>query len=193
MPDTDQAGIRSQALPLTGPASLDPLMERIGDAHYVLLGEASHGTADYYQVRDVLTRRLIEEKRLLLRRRGGRLAGLPVRALLRGGRAGRTRGPRRGADGLRPLAHVDVGQHRGRRVRPVAAPAQRATAARTARGLLRTRRLQPVGVAARRARPPARARPRPGAARPGGVPLLRAVRRGAAVLRAGHPLSAREL
>ncbi|BCM72217.1 erythromycin esterase family protein [Streptomyces tricolor] len=62
MPDTDQAGIRSQALPLTGPASLDPLMERIGDAHYVLLGEASHGTADYYQVRDVLTRRLIEEK-----------------------------------------------------------------------------------------------------------------------------------
>ncbi|MGW2490851.1 erythromycin esterase family protein [Streptomyces sp. NPDC001606] len=32
------------------------------DARYVLLGEASHGTADYYQVRDVLTRRLIEEK-----------------------------------------------------------------------------------------------------------------------------------
>ncbi|MBD0418982.1 erythromycin esterase family protein [Streptomyces sp. TRM S81-3] len=37
-------------------------MDRIGDARYVLLGEASHGTADYYQVRDVLTRRLIEEK-----------------------------------------------------------------------------------------------------------------------------------
>jgi erythromycin esterase-like protein len=62
VPDTDQTRIRNQALPLTDQASLDPLMERIGDAHYVLLGEASHGTADYYQVRDVLTRRLIEEK-----------------------------------------------------------------------------------------------------------------------------------
>lgn len=62
MPDTDLDRIHSQALPLTDPASLDPLMERIGDARYVLLGEASHGTAEYYQLRDVMTRRLIEEK-----------------------------------------------------------------------------------------------------------------------------------
>ncbi|WP_079161108.1 erythromycin esterase family protein [Streptomyces fodineus] len=62
MPDTDQDRIRNHALPLTDQASLDPLVERIGDARYVLLGEASHGTADYYQVRDALTRRLIEEK-----------------------------------------------------------------------------------------------------------------------------------
>ncbi|WP_240980924.1 erythromycin esterase family protein [Streptomyces sp. Z423-1] len=62
MPDTDQDRIRTAALPLTDQTSLDPLMDRIGDARYVLLGEASHGTADYYQVRDVLTRRLIEEK-----------------------------------------------------------------------------------------------------------------------------------
>jgi erythromycin esterase-like protein len=62
VPDTDQDRIRDRALPLADPASLDPLLERIGDARYVLLGEASHGTADYYQVRDVLTRRLIEEK-----------------------------------------------------------------------------------------------------------------------------------
>ncbi|WP_306189711.1 MULTISPECIES: erythromycin esterase family protein [unclassified Streptomyces] len=62
MPDIHPARIREQALPLTDDASLDPLMERIGDARYVLLGEASHGTADYYRVRDVLTRRLIEEK-----------------------------------------------------------------------------------------------------------------------------------
>ncbi|MFP1624706.1 hypothetical protein ACLB9X_05740 [Streptomyces sp. 5K101] len=60
MPDTEQARIQSQALPLTDQVWLDPLLERIGDARYVLLGEASHGTADYYQVRDVLTRRLIE-------------------------------------------------------------------------------------------------------------------------------------
>ncbi|MFI2200455.1 erythromycin esterase family protein [Streptomyces sp. NPDC020192] len=62
MPDTDQVRIRDEALPLTDEASLDPLMERIGDARYVLLGEASHGTAEYYRIRDVLTRRLIEEK-----------------------------------------------------------------------------------------------------------------------------------
>ncbi|MGV4983201.1 erythromycin esterase family protein [Streptomyces sp. NRAIS4] len=62
MPDIDQDRIRNQALPLTDQASLDPLLERIGDARYVLLGEASHGTADYYQLRDLLTRRLIEEK-----------------------------------------------------------------------------------------------------------------------------------
>ncbi|MEV0639895.1 erythromycin esterase family protein [Streptomyces sp. NPDC050619] len=62
MPDTDEVRIRDEALPLTDQASLDPLLDRIGDARYVLLGEASHGTADYYQVRDVLTRRLIEEK-----------------------------------------------------------------------------------------------------------------------------------
>ena len=62
MPDTVQARIQSHALPLIDQASLDPLMDRIGDARYVLLGEASHGTADYYRWRDVLTRRLIEEK-----------------------------------------------------------------------------------------------------------------------------------
>ncbi|WP_225829885.1 erythromycin esterase family protein [Streptomyces sp. NK08204] len=62
MTDTDQPRIRDEALPLNGPESLDPLLDRIGDARYVLLGEASHGTADYHQVRDVLTRRLIEEK-----------------------------------------------------------------------------------------------------------------------------------
>ncbi|GAA2734378.1 erythromycin esterase family protein [Streptomyces nogalater] len=62
MPDTEQARIREAALPLTDPGSLDPLLDRIGDVRYVLLGEASHGTADYYRLRGTLTRRLIEEK-----------------------------------------------------------------------------------------------------------------------------------
>lgn len=42
--------------------SLNPLMERIGDARIVLLGEASHGTHEYYLWRASITRRLIEEK-----------------------------------------------------------------------------------------------------------------------------------
>jgi erythromycin esterase-like protein len=54
--------LREAARPLGNPADLDPLMERIGDAHYVLLGEASHGTSEYYTWRARLSRRLIEEK-----------------------------------------------------------------------------------------------------------------------------------
>ncbi len=41
---------------------LDPLMEQIGDARFVLLGEASHGTSEYYLWRMRLSQRLIEEK-----------------------------------------------------------------------------------------------------------------------------------
>jgi erythromycin esterase len=48
--------------PLGDAADLDPLLERIGDAHYVLLGEASHGTHEYYLWRARMSRRLIEEK-----------------------------------------------------------------------------------------------------------------------------------
>jgi erythromycin esterase-like protein len=48
--------------PLHGWEDLDPLMERIGDAHYVLLGEASHGTADFYDWRRTISQRLIREK-----------------------------------------------------------------------------------------------------------------------------------
>jgi erythromycin esterase len=41
---------------------LDPLMNYIGDAKYVLLGEASHGTHEYYTWRAKITQRLIQEK-----------------------------------------------------------------------------------------------------------------------------------
>lgn len=48
--------------PLEGDADLDPLMERIGEARYVLLGEASHGTSEYYAWRARISQRLIREK-----------------------------------------------------------------------------------------------------------------------------------
>jgi erythromycin esterase len=47
---------------LTTSADLDPLIENIGDAHCVMLGEASHGTHEYYTWRTAITKRLIEEK-----------------------------------------------------------------------------------------------------------------------------------
>ena len=40
----------------------DPLLELIGDARFVLLGEASHGTHEFYRERAQITKRLIKEK-----------------------------------------------------------------------------------------------------------------------------------
>lgn len=43
-------------------ASLDLMLDRIGDSRLVLLGEASHGTAEFYDMRAKITRYLIENK-----------------------------------------------------------------------------------------------------------------------------------
>lgn len=43
-------------------ADIQPLLERIGDSRVVLLGEASHGTSEFYRMRSRITRALIEEK-----------------------------------------------------------------------------------------------------------------------------------
>ena len=43
---------RAAARPLNGASSdYDELLERIGEARYVLLGEASHGTHEFYAER----------------------------------------------------------------------------------------------------------------------------------------------
>ena len=47
------------AMPLREDRDLDLLMERIRDARFVLLGEASHGTSEYYTWREQISRRLI--------------------------------------------------------------------------------------------------------------------------------------
>ena len=55
--------VRQTAQPLTGePEDLDRLLTLIGDAQFVLIGEASHGTHEFYRTRAELTRRLIAEK-----------------------------------------------------------------------------------------------------------------------------------
>ena len=54
--------LRDAALPLASDEDLDPLLELVGDARYVLLGEATHGTAEFYTWRAAITRRLVREK-----------------------------------------------------------------------------------------------------------------------------------
>jgi erythromycin esterase-like protein len=64
MPALDPiAAIRAAAIPLRGaPDDYDALLDLVGDARFVLLGEATHGTHEFYEERARITRRLIEEK-----------------------------------------------------------------------------------------------------------------------------------
>ncbi len=54
--------IERLARPLKTVGDLDPLVDRVGNDRFVLIGEASHGTADYYRWRAEVTRRLITER-----------------------------------------------------------------------------------------------------------------------------------
>ncbi|GGO38672.1 erythromycin esterase family protein [Deinococcus humi] len=55
--------VRAAARPLDGNSDdYDVLLDHIGEARFVLLGEASHGTHEFYRERARITRRLIEEK-----------------------------------------------------------------------------------------------------------------------------------
>jgi erythromycin esterase-like protein len=56
--------IRAAAEPLPDFDSprFGPLFDRFADARIVLLGEASHGTAEFYRARSAITRHLIEER-----------------------------------------------------------------------------------------------------------------------------------
>jgi hypothetical protein len=57
------AVVRACATPLHGdPGQYDTLLEGIGDARIVLLGEATHGTHEFYRERAFITRRLIAER-----------------------------------------------------------------------------------------------------------------------------------
>lgn len=56
------AALRAEARPISGaPGDYDVLLDRVADARVVLLGEASHGTHEFYAERARITRRLVEE------------------------------------------------------------------------------------------------------------------------------------
>ena len=61
--DIGAAALADAAHPLDGgPGDYDALMNLVGDARFVLIGEATHGTHDFYEERARITQRLIREK-----------------------------------------------------------------------------------------------------------------------------------
>src|SRR6478672_5779167 len=57
------SAIRAAAIPLDGgERDYDALLDLVGDARFVLLGEATHGTHEFYEQRARITQRLIAEK-----------------------------------------------------------------------------------------------------------------------------------
>lgn len=56
--------VQSEAIPLRPDeiSDYDKLMEAIGDKRFVLIGEATHGTHEFYRERAQITKRLIREK-----------------------------------------------------------------------------------------------------------------------------------
>ena len=63
MADNTLSTLRTALRPLTGANDAAMVADRIGDVRLVLLGESSHGTHDFYELRAAVTRRLIETHR----------------------------------------------------------------------------------------------------------------------------------
>ncbi len=59
---TDAELVREIAQSFSGSDDYEALLELIGDARFVLLGEASHGTHEFYSERAAITKQLISQK-----------------------------------------------------------------------------------------------------------------------------------
>jgi erythromycin esterase-like protein len=88
--DTLVKAIQHSACPLDGTAgNYDFLMKFIGDASHVLLGEASHGTHEFYRARAEITKLLIREKGFtVIAWEADWPEGLQVNRYIRGGKPG---------------------------------------------------------------------------------------------------------
>jgi erythromycin esterase len=56
------AGLKAIAKPLSSAGDLEPIFDAARGARFVLLGEASHGTSEFYTWRAEISKRLIEEQ-----------------------------------------------------------------------------------------------------------------------------------
>ena len=115
------AALRAEAHPLTGDArDYDALLARVGDARIVLLGEASHGTHEFYRERARITRRLIDELGFAAVAIEGDWPDALSRQPLRP-RGGDDRDAEEALGGFSPLSDLDVAQRGRTRLRRVAA------------------------------------------------------------------------
>src|SRR5512132_3646101 len=57
----DVVSERAEAL-VGAPHDFDPLVDLIGDARFVLIGEASHGTHEFYRIRAQISKILIAQR-----------------------------------------------------------------------------------------------------------------------------------
>ena len=120
LPRDDRRGGRAAARPSTIPPS-GGCSTASRDRRVVLLGEASHGTSEFYRARAAITRRLIEQHGFTI---VAVEADWPDAAAVdRYVRHRPAPGRRRAA--VPALPHLDVAQHRGRGAHRVAARAQR--------------------------------------------------------------------
>ncbi len=138
--------MRERALPLAGGANdYDALLEGIGDARIVMIGEATSRHARVLSGARAHHAAADPEKGFTGGRGRSRLARRVSRQPVcsrRRDRRGRGRRPGR----LRPVPDVDVAQRRRARLRRLAARAQRHPACRSSRRLLRPRSVQPPRV-----------------------------------------------
>ena len=158
--------IRSEALPVEdGVPSDEALFDLVGDAHLVLIGEASHGTHEFYAARAralSLLRPLQRRRRAVVRLRGSLRGRGDVRAA--GGRAARRPAPLGGR--VRPAGRA---RRRGRGL-----PRRAEREDRGGRGAVLPRHVQRPGLVLEPARPAhgrdagsAQRPPRPAAGHPG--------------------------
>ena len=128
------------------PSDFDPLLERVRDARVVMIGEATHGSYDYYRLREQLTRRLIAERGFSFVAVEGDWPDCDRvhRSVI--GAPGGARGPADRAGPVRALADLDVGQRRGGPVLPLAAGVEPGASGAGTGRLPRAGRVQPLGV-----------------------------------------------
>jgi hypothetical protein len=185
--------VAALAAPLTDAGDLDVLLDRVGRARVVMLGEASHGTHEFYTWRAAISRRLIEEKGFSFVAVEGDWPDCDrvdraVRCL--------PDAPADPRDALLAFERWPTWMWANEEVVDFTRwlGARNTTVDQSDRaGVPRPGRVLPVGVAARDPHLSARARPAAGTGRAGGLPLLRAVRRGRPGVRVGDPDGAHQL
>jgi erythromycin esterase-like protein len=116
--------IRVVARLITGATSdYDELLDFIGDARFVLLGEASRGTHEFYRERALITRRLFRDKGFTaVAVEADGPDAYRVNRYVRG--EGRRFRKSRRLERVSTLSRMDVAQHRRAGIHRVAAGAQ---------------------------------------------------------------------